>query len=94
MIAKSEKKLCKTYHGHTIAMVYILIKLPRSTKEIADNRHGTPVPANGQLSSFPLQPQHEFLGGGRSEVALAIAEDEIEDDIAWRRSQLAGQGPP
>ena len=78
---KRKEMLCETYHGHTIAMVDILVQLPRCTEEGADGRYGTPIPANGQLASFPLKPQHEFLGGGRSRIALRVAKDEIEADV-------------
>ena len=88
MIAK-KKTVWETYHSHAIAMVYILVQLPRCTEERANGRNWTSVPANGQLSSLPLKPQHEFLSGGRCEVPLGVAKDEIETDVAWRHPRLA-----
>ena len=74
--------LRQTYHGHTIAMVDVLVEFPRSTKEGADSRYRTSVPSNGQLSSFPLKPKHQFLRRSRSEISFRAAKDEIEADVA------------
>ena len=45
-------------HRHTIACVLIFIEFPRGAKEIVDGCFGPVVPADRQLASLPLQPQH------------------------------------
>ena len=79
-----ETALERTYHRHAIAGIYSLVNLPRSTEEGVDRCRRTTVPTNGKLSPLPLEPQHEFLCGGRGRVSLGVAEDEIEADVAWR----------
>ena len=64
-------------------MIHILIQFPRSPKQRVDRRHRTPVPADGELSPLPFQPEHEFLGEGGGGVAFCGAEDEVEDYVAW-----------
>jgi len=64
-------------------MIHILIQLPRSPKQRVDRRHGTLVPADGQLAPLPFEPEHEFLGGEGGGVAFCGAEDEVKDYVAW-----------
>ena len=71
-------------HGHAVAGIHSLVDFPRSTEEGINSRRWTGIPADGKLSAFPLKPQHEFLCGGRSRVALCIAENKIEADVTWR----------
>ena len=74
----------ETHHRHAIARINSLVHLPRSAKEVVDRSRRTRVPTNGKLSPLPLEPQHEFLRGSRGRVALCVAEDEVEADVALR----------
>lgn len=72
-----------TYDRHP--GILSLVDIPRSAEKEGDGCKGLIiVPANWQLPAFPLEPQHEFLGGARGRVALCVAEDEVEADVAWR----------
>ena len=73
-----------THDRHAIARIDALVNLPRSAKEGVDRCGWTRVPADGKLAAFPLEPEHEFLRGRRGRVALCVAEDEVEADVALK----------
>lgn len=69
-------------HRHAVAGIDILVYLPRSTKEVWNGGCGTAVPADGQLSAVPVEPDHDFLRGSGRGVPAVGGEDEVEADIA------------
>jgi hypothetical protein len=65
----------------TSILVLALVQLPACAVQVVDGSLGTSSPANGQLTTGVLEPQHQLLGLGGGRVTLGIRGHEIEADV-------------
>lgn len=80
-------------HGDTGVGVLALVQLPAVfAEEAVDGSDGAVGPANGDLATLPLEPEHQLLGGRRGGVALGVRGHEVVDDVALVGRRVA-DGP-